>query len=417
MKRKFLLIPMLAGLMLAASCSKDDGTSVADDVITPSSEVEQPVAKKTYPLTIQAKKETSVSKIGLGGTDGLSQVFEEGEVLTLVCTDGDANLEPIKLGISGGIGTTSATFSIDDMGEDAVGKTFLAVIEGKEYDDKKTVQYSTTDLADAVRKYCYLEATSDFTYNDGGAIPTLTLADQRAYIAFTVADGQTKVSLKKDGDTEYSWYPVKENGTNVWFAVSEGTYSTRLINKPLTAKKSNVYNAKCSNVVDLGPGWNILWKTTNEKTTNEKITATSYNQSNYATSAYKDEKYYTWSNACAFGRMNGNNYVIGFADPFRLPTQNELTALANIKKNPQSGESYSFADGGATFKTSYGSVFFPAAGLNGGGSAVSLGYYWSGTENDEKDGHAWYLYFYGGDAIVTWYFVDTEYSVRLVRGL
>ena len=57
---------MLAGVMLAASCSKDDGTAVVDEIVapneTPEAVAEQPAAQKTYPFSVQASKETSISK-------------------------------------------------------------------------------------------------------------------------------------------------------------------------------------------------------------------------------------------------------------------------------------------------------------------------------------------------------------------
>ena len=408
MKRNVLLIPMLAGLMLAASCSKDDGTSVVDEVVTPLSDVDQPVAQKTYPLTIQAKKEASVSKIGLG-TDGLSQQFENSDKLLL--TDETSGTVYAELTLQNGAGTTSATFSkalSEEEKTSMTGKAIRAVIKGTDYADG--IQSSTTSLEDAVRKYCYLEANSTFTYAEGAeSFSTLTLVDQRAYIAFTVADGQKQVSLKKDGDADYVWKPVSTTEPKVWFAVPEGTYSTRLIKKPLTAQKSNVYNAKCSNVVDLGPEWSILWKTTNET----GGTATSYNQSDEETSVYKDEKYYNWSNACrAFGRESDEGYVTG---SFRLPTQAEFIALANLANNTQFVTHNGMAC--KEFTNDYGSVFFPAAGSDGGDGAGFYGVHWSGTEYVDNVYSAWYLGFDSGDADVVWYNVKYECSVRLVRGL
>lgn len=388
---------MLAGLMLAASCSKDDGTSVVDEVIAPSSEpaVEQPVTQKTYPLTIQAKKETSVSKIGLG-TDGLSQTFEDTDKLLLTDeTSGDVYAE---LELKNGAGTTSATFSKDLTESEKTsmtGKTILAVIKGTDYADG--IQSSNVNLEDAVRKYCYLKATSDFTYTDGVAIPTLTLADQRAYIAFTVADGQKQVSLKKDGDADYTWYPVKDN--KVWLVILGGeTYSTRLKKKPLTAAKSNVYSVAETDYVDLGQtvdGKKILWKTTNE-TSNATST---YSKTD---SRYNGQAYYMWSTASSKFGTTG--------DGPRLPTQNELTAL----KDMFTTDMWDDTNGGVNFSNAYGSVFFPAAGLNGATNAGSYGLYWSGESYGDK---ADYLNFRSDAAYVYSNDVYYEFSVRLVRGL
>lgn len=351
---------MLAGLMLATSCSKDDGTSVVDEAITTSPEhaVGQPVAKRAYPLTIQATRETSFSKISLGG-DGLSQVFDAGEKLTLVCVDEGVDLS-IPLSMVSGAGTTSAVFSIDDMGEEAVGKTFRAEIKGTEYADG--VKYSTTSLAEAVHKYCYLRAAADFTYTEGATIPTLSLVDQRAYIAFTVADGQKKVSLKKSTDADYSWYPVKDN--KVWFVVNGGeTYSTRLKKTELTAEKSKVYSVTETDVVDLG--LSVLWKNTNEAGYDEKGWSITYNQSDKETSPYKDEYYFDW------------NYA-GGVPPLRLPSKAELEDLAKFANNIYWGTWNGMIC--KMFSNEYGELFFPAAGGGGGGDAGNSGAYWSYEE-------------------------------------
>lgn len=394
---------MLAGLMLAASCSKDDGTSVADEAITPSSEpaVEQPVVQKTYPLTIQAKKETSVSKIGLG-TDGLSQLFESTDKLLL--TDETSGTVYAELGLASGENTTSATFSKELTESEKTsmsGKTIRAVIKGTDYADG--IQSSTSSLEDAVRKYCYLQATTTFTYTEGAeSFEALTLADQRAYIAFTVADGQKQVSLKKSSDAEYTWKPVSTTEPKVWFAVSAGTYSSRLINKTLTAEAGKVYNANSTKVVDLGPEWSILWKTTNETAS----PTSSFSKTEHT--EYSGEKYYNWSAACAFGRESDEGYVKG---SFRLPTQAEFEALAALK---QSGFATHNGMACKEFKSGYGSVFFPAAGSGGGDNAGSYGHYWSGESDGDR---AVDLFFYSGYATVFSDDVIDGYSVRLVRGL
>ena len=57
MKKKVLLIPMLAGVMLAASCSKDDGTAVVDEIVvpneTPEAVAEQPAAQSLISLVVR----------------------------------------------------------------------------------------------------------------------------------------------------------------------------------------------------------------------------------------------------------------------------------------------------------------------------------------------------------------------------
>ena len=72
-------------------------------------------------------------------------------------------------------------------------------------------------------------------------------------------------------------------------------------------------------------------------------------------------------------------------------------------------------ENGYTFSTDYGSLFFPAAGYNGGNFAGSRGWYWSGESYDNSN--AYILFFYGGLAYVDSNDVNLKFSVRLVRGL
>lgn len=407
MTRKLLMIPMLAGLVFAASCSKDDGTAVVDEPTPAVSEAgtqseQQPAVQKTYTFTIQAKKATSVSKIGLSEKEGgYDQTFESTDKLLL--TDRDNGTEYATLDLKSGEGTTSAIFS-KDFSEDEKsamrGKSILAVIKGTEYADG--VQTSTENLADAVQKYCYLVAESDFAYSDGMEQPTITLVDQRAYIEFSVTEGQKKVSLKTSDADVYSWYDVNATTHKVCLAVPGGVdYSTRFKKKALTAGKGYVYSVSVYDEVDLGQtvnGKNILWKTANE--TGEKDN--SGTQHNKNKTGYTDEWYYDWETACKFGTDIESK-------DFRLPTKSELKALGTGTWTTQNSVN------GREFSTDYGSVFFPAAGDNGGDGAGSRGLYWSGEP--DGGGSAWYLGFYGGLPGVYSDLVDYEYSVRLVRGL
>ena len=385
---------MLAGVMLAASCSKDDGTAVVDEIVvpneTPEAVAEQPAAQKTYPFSVQASKETSISKIAL---DGYDLKFDGGETLLLVL-DGDET-KYVELDFVSGAGTTTATFS-KDLSEDEKtlieGKKLWGVIKGKSSLDE--VQYSTTSLEDAVNLYCSLRSTEAITYEDGKASDDLTLADEKAYIEFNVADGQKQVSLKRADKSEYSWYPVNEENDQVWFVVpGNEKYNTRLKKKTLTAEKGKVYTLTEKNVVDLG--LSVLWCTSN------------------ANSPETDQKSFAEAQALAAG-------VSGYD----LPSDNNFKELKNttttFKKDGTGFEK------GCTFETTYGKVFFPAAGKNDGTVSVgSEGYYWTSSYNNVVSGsetyiQADYLYFWLSDNSVIPQLgrVDgKEFSVRLVRSV
>lgn len=292
MKKRILLISMFASVLLATSCSKEDEAAefVAPAAQSTDTEVAQSEVNKTYPITLSVQKQNSISKIALGD-DGKALKFESTDKLSLKDAEGH---EYGVLELTNGAGTTFATFSgtIDAAAE---GKEIIASI-GTEL---LSVANSTESLADVVKKYCYLVATEKFTYNADATMPTLTLADQNAYIAFTVADGQKKVSFKKDGDANYSWYDVNTSTHNAWLAVPGGaTYSTRFKSANLAAAKGNVYTVTVTDVVDLG--LSVLWCTSN------------------ANSPETDQK--TWDEAKTLA-ANKTGYDLPSADNFRELTE------------------------------------------------------------------------------------------------
>ena len=216
------------------------------------------------------------------------------------------------------------------------------MIKGKSSLDE--VQYSTTSLEDAVNLYCSLRSTEAITYEDGKASDDLTLADEKAYIEFNVADGQYQVSLKKDGETDYSWYKLQEGKTQMWFAVPGGeTYATRLKNKTLPTESGKVYTLKSADVMDLGPDFTVLWKTTNET---EDPTST-YSGSN---SRYAGAAYYDWTDATT-------KWKSADAKGFRLPSKDE--GLDLIALWVSKAKNLDNAKGVVNLFNEYGSVSLP----------------------------------------------------------
>ncbi|MBQ5404466.1 MAG: hypothetical protein IIU11_08910, partial [Bacteroidales bacterium] len=101
-------------------------------------------------------------------------------------------------------------------------------------------------------------------------------------------------------------------------------------------------------------------------------------------------------------------------DNFKELTGEKTVEGVTITKEWKSGEGVA---AGYTFSTAYGSVFFPAAGYDGGDLAGDEGNYWSSSPDD--DYNAYFLYFFDGGALVVVApgSVYSKYSVRLVRGL
>ena len=402
MKKKFLLIPMLAGVMLAASCSKDDGTAVVDEIVvpneTPEAVAEQPAAQKTYPFSVQASKETSISKIAL---DGYDLKFDGGETLLLVLEDDETKY--VELDFVSGAGTTTATFS-KDLSEDEKtlieGKKLWGVIKGKSSLDE--VQYSTTSLEDAVNQYCSLRSTEAITYEDGKASDDLTLADEKAYIEFNVADGQKQVSLKRADKSEYSWYPVNEEKDQVWLAVPGAVkYNTRLKNSILPAESGKVYTLKSADVMDLGPDFSVLWATCNLGATTptefgnyyswgEIITKTEFTSENYTASELSTDLDNEHDAAYNFEYETGKK--LGDKG-FRMPTKaeaGELFAAGNSTQEWKAWKSGSDDVYGYEFTNAYGTIFLPACGFYNASDLNEdneAGYYWSTTYSGNT--YAW----------------------------
>ncbi len=394
MKKKFLLVSMIAAAMLTASCSKEESGDNSEQPVN----IEQQIVQNTRPIVIKVDKKTSLSKVGT--SDGYDLTFSADDKLVL--TDGTNNYAELNLQ-AGDEGKSTATFT-GNISTDADGTEIYATIGSP----LEGVQTSSTSLADVVAANCYLKSAA-FTYSQASEL-SVELSDQNAYLVFSVAEGQKKVNIGGEND----WYPTESNIVNrtLYVAVPAGNVSGRFFGTK-TLESSKIYTITRTDVVDLGQtvdGKKILWKTTNET---ENPTST-YNGTD---TRYNGQAYYTFSTAKTTFETS-NAPIEGSS--FRLPTKNELKALENIKNSPQSGESYSF-NGGATFTTAYGSVFFPAASAYGGGaygghSAGDLGIYWSG---EPGAGGAWYLVLLSSYAGVDAYCapVNCEYSVRLVRGL
>ena len=209
MKRKFLFVPMFAALLVASSCSKDENTENQN-------EEPQPVTvqvQKTYPITVKASKKSSISKVGLGEstTLGYEEVFDRTDELVLSWGNGED--ESVALGLTGGDGTSEATFS-GDIPESADGKIITAYI-GEPITAEKT-QTSYASLADAVNACSYLVSNSTFEYKAGEDIAKITLDEQNAFIEITMSTMQHTLSFCGND------YTLDGNG-KVWVAVAGGT--------------------------------------------------------------------------------------------------------------------------------------------------------------------------------------------------
>ena len=390
------MLALLSAGILLASCKKDK-----NDEPTPSSSVTTDTTQVTLDNNPQnpdnpdngennpPTTNSIVINVAIEAIEGIDNPsFTAEDVLTI--SEGETKLGTLTLQDTDGNFNGELTTAPSNEGAELTATIILN--EGSE------ISSSTESIPDLIKK-CAHNYTGTFKYKTDTKV---MLTDDRAYIEFTLAEGQKKVSVNGQ------WYDVDQTTHKAYVAVESNTEVTTRIKGKETLTAGKIYTIECTEVVDLGPTFSVLWKTTNET---GGTVSSSYSQSDAETSVYKDEKYYNWANACAFGRINeSDEYEKALLTHlFRLPTKAELEALGSDTWKTKNSVN------GREFSTNYGSVFFPAAGLYGGNYAGSEGYYWSGESNDGS--RAYVLDFDDGSARVGPSDVNGKFSVRLVRGL
>ena len=416
MKKTFLrILPVVAAILLATSCSKDDDNGNVVNNIEEQPSTAEPVLQPTAAVVENGYVSIPFS-VGIASGEGLSKItctteevegkkvvhrsFDDGDLGKQLTVTGD-DIEESKLTLGkdeDGNFKFSGNVSVkaEKVSDFKDGSVKMKGVFGAALTEPKV---SNVSLDDAMTRYAY-EVCEEFSSGDDD----IELVDQNAYLHFTLASTQKKLRLDIAGSTfeygdkvvgEVDQEPFKDGDgyKELWVAVPGGSnIKGNLVSaEGKTATRGLIINIDRHDVVDLG--LSVLWCTSN------------------ATSSETDQK--IWEKATALAD-DVEGYDLPSADNFReLTGENPVSEVTVTKEwNPGSG-----AEAGYTFTTAYGSVFFPAAGYYGGTDAGSVGYYWSGTEDVEHDDNAWLLFFYDGGAHVVWRNVGNGYSVRLVRGL
>lgn len=375
----FRILPLTAAVLLATSCSKDENNDKEVVNNSPANVViEKSVVK--IPFSVKVNQGKTLSKIAYSSSEsGVTVSFTEEDVnngTTLTVT---------------GEGITESTLTLEKQGESYVftGDINLISEDGRasfESGDiiltgsfgtaETTTKSSTVSLADLMEN-CNHQYLATFKSN----ATSIDLYDQNSYIEFTVAKGQYKVNIGEN------WYPEGENAkinqelNKLWVVLPAGSVSGHFIKAGSTVEAGKIYTITRTDVVDLG--LSVLWCTSN--VTDEQMNYSS------AKASYKD--------------ADENGY--------RLPSKEEYDALLAV--TPSGGWTTENGTNGWKFTNDKGSVFFPAAGVDGGKLVGNDGYYWASSP---VVGLAFLLYFHGGDAYVRPDDVlNFKSSVRLVRGL
>lgn len=308
MKNSFIkVLPVVVAVMLATSCSKDDGIKDATPVVNPT-QIDTETNKQGVPFTIKAAVGKKLTKIGYAddGTNVLPS-FSDDDVNSLKMTLSPANYptndpnfvvtywELTLINVDG-------TFSGTLKPEPEAGTELLATIcTGGGYNASSTI--SLTDLMDN----CQHKYEGTFTYGSGSNV---MLTDQNAYFEIRMSSLQHKLNAKMYD--EAISFDVNYDG-KVWIVVEAGcSFETNFYSKfAADVKAGEIYTIDRSGLVDLGIP-NILWADHNVGATNpwdygdyfawgEVNTKTTYTWDTYA--------YGTENNLTKYTSTDGNTFL------------------------------------------------------------------------------------------------------------
>ncbi len=224
MKRTFIkMLPVVAAVLLATSCSKDgnDDSNVAIDpvetqnVATPTESSSS--ESKTIPFSITVGRDSeSLSKASLQAGTSTTQVFESGDQLVL--KNGETEVATLSLPTDYESSTT-ATFSGELTTEGLVsGTTEISVtLTNSSHGNTGTALTEVQEaisLAEAFQKYGYW--TSSFTYEEGKQ-PTISLVQNTVFLRIKpYKDAGNKATVNGNE------YTAQSDGT-IYLAVASGT--------------------------------------------------------------------------------------------------------------------------------------------------------------------------------------------------
>lgn len=416
MKRSFLtFLPIMAALLLATSCSKDDDTNtvINNEQTNAESAPVEVVAQPEYvkiPFSVKVDNGAKLSKISYSESDTkITRSFEQSDV--------DNNL---TMAVTGDGIASGSTLTLKKDGDNFFFEGEIEVQSGREDDFTTTgieltgtfgtplteAATSTTSLLDLMQN-CAHQYKATFKSN---TTEPIVIYDQNAYFHFSLASTQTQFVLEIGGmSTTFSSLSADKE---IWVAVAGGTtVKGNLVSvSGMEPVASKIYNVNRTDVVDLGPSFSVLWCTTNLGASTPGDYGKYY--------AYGEPKGYNSDENHKFETtvsddnfQDAATFALGAA--YRMPTLAELKTLTGCgqKEETQDGNN------GYKFFTDYGSVFFPAAGyctskglLKNAGSNC---YYYSCTPKNVS--RAYNLYIINGTVFTGDGYRFNGQSVRAVR--
>lgn len=443
----FLLLPLIAAVTLATSCSKDD---VSNDTVTPAQE------PHANPYTITVPTSNKLTKIGFkDGTEGgnpiISPCFTESDkdILKMIVTgEGIDKSELTLIEYTDGAGTFSGELKVTGKPDKL---TATINVSGKELPYSSSS--GTETLLEIIGK-CAHSFSGDFNYGD----ESVNLTDQNVYLIISSPMDKVDINgkdytLDKDHDLYVALnedyisslalglgihekgaiyrvtrhyqphaFTVNAEGKTVTFSCGNLQYHTKQDTWRFAPHQYDVCHKTDDNVGDNYVSWETWtdlfgWGTWLNGTGVEEPYET---QRDDATS-------YVWSGESAIGSewqtLSGGNsenaewYYLFFrrTDASEKWGQGSIKVSEGVTVNgviilpddwTTPPEGCTFTKGESDWSNSYtaetwakmesvGAVFLPTTGERYGNIVVNGGYdgiYWSSFTNDE--GTAWYAHFY-----------------------
>ncbi|MBO7463184.1 MAG: hypothetical protein J6T96_11375 [Bacteroidales bacterium] len=235
----FRILPLLAVVLFAVSCSKDDGSDspAAPDnntsVVAPESdksvETVEPVAVRdnvpSIPFSITVNKDNgeSLSKATITSESNIAQLFEADDQLVISCSSKDISG---TLKLVSGEGTGSATFEGNLEGADVeniatddpeLTATLINETHGNKGEPLKSFLYQTFTLTEAFQKYGYLTNTFHFSERDN-----VKLVQKTSFIVFDIP--YSGAILETSSYSDFIPRSTKEVAANCVLAIPDGLY-------------------------------------------------------------------------------------------------------------------------------------------------------------------------------------------------
>lgn len=190
------VLPMVAAIVFATSCSKDDNTEPKPDV----------TSKSSVTMSFKVGSSNSLSKIGIAednGQFGISPKFDGDEVINFAdaykLVTGSVTLTAANIQNDGKTAEFEVTFngSDENLTKFKNGDISLTATIGEKLKDLSSQTYASLD--DAMRANSYQVSTEGITYSEN--LTNITFEEQTAYLEIGLPVTVTSVKInEKDYD-------------------------------------------------------------------------------------------------------------------------------------------------------------------------------------------------------------------------